>query len=62
VREVLDTVSEVIGRDVAPEVVGRRAGDPPATFAQTDRIRERLGWSAQHDLRAMVASAWSAQA
>jgi UDP-glucose 4-epimerase len=59
VREVLDTVSEVIGRDVAPEVVGRRAGDPPATFAQTDRIRDRLDWTAQLDLRAMVATAWS---
>lgn len=60
VREVMDVVSDVIGRDVCAQVVGRRAGDPPATFAQTDRIRERLGWSAQLDLRDMVASAWSA--
>ena len=60
VREVMDMVSEVIGRDAEAQVVGRRAGDPPATFAQTDRIRERLGWLAHHDLRDMVASAWGA--
>ena len=60
VREVMDMVSEVIGRDAEAQVVERRAGDPPATFAQTDRIRERLGWSAHHDLRDMVASAWGA--
>jgi UDP-glucose 4-epimerase len=60
VREVMDVVSDVVGRDVGARVVERRAGDPPATFAQTDRIRERLGWSAQFDLHDMVASAWSA--
>ena len=60
VREVMDVISEVIGRDIGALVVGRRAGDPPATFAQTDRIRERLGWRAELELRDMVASAWSA--
>jgi len=60
VREVMATVSEVIGRDVDAEVVGRRAGDPPASTADTTRIARELGWSARHDLRDMVASAWSA--
>ena len=60
VREVMDMVSAVLGRDVDPEVVARRAGDPPATFASTDRISAELGWSASRDLRAMVDSAWSA--
>ncbi len=60
VREVMDVVGEVIGRDVDAEVVGRRDGDPPATFADTRLISERLGWGAALDLRAMVSSAWSA--
>jgi UDP-glucose 4-epimerase len=60
VREVMDMISEVIGRDVNAEVVGRRAGDPPATWASTDRIESELGWQATRDLREMVASAWSA--
>lgn len=60
VREVMDVISEVVGRDVNAEVVGRRAGDPPASTAATERIREVLGWSSSYDLRDMVASAWSA--
>ncbi len=58
VREVMDMVSEVIGRDVDAEVVGRRAGDPPATWASTQRIEAELGWRATRDLREMVSSAW----
>ncbi len=60
VREVMDTVADVVGRDVDAEVVGRRAGDPPATFAATGLIERDLGWRASHDLHEMVASAWSA--
>ena len=60
VREVMDMVAEVLGRDIAPEVVARRAGDPPATFADTTRIEAELDWRATRDLRDMVASAWSA--
>jgi UDP-glucose 4-epimerase len=60
VREVMDAVSATLGRDVAPEVVARRPGDPPATFASTDHIATDLGWRASRDLPDMVESAWSA--
>lgn len=60
VREVMDMISDVVGRDVDAEVVGRRAGDPPATWASTEQIERELGWSASRDLRQMVSSAWSA--
>jgi UDP-glucose 4-epimerase len=60
VREVMDVISEVIGHDVNAEVVGRRAGDPPASTAATELIEASLGWRARHDLRDMVTSAWSA--
>ena len=60
VREVMAMVSAVIGRDVDAEVVGRRAGDPPATFADPSRIAAVLGWRAGRDLEQMVRSAWSA--
>ena len=60
VREVMDTISAVIGRDVDAEVVGRRAGDPPATWAATERGEAELGWRASRDLQEMVTSAWSA--
>jgi UDP-glucose 4-epimerase len=53
-------ISEVIGSDINPEIVGRRAGDPPASFAATTKIESALGWKATRDLRDMVSSAWSA--
>lgn len=60
VREVMDVISATIGRDVEAHVSARRPGDPPATFARTDRIAEVLGWSASRDLNDMVVSAWRA--
>jgi UDP-glucose 4-epimerase len=60
VLEVLRTVAEVTGHDTAYDVVDRRAGDPAELVASVDRIRDELGWTAQRDLRDMVASAWEA--
>ncbi|MFM8154824.1 MAG: NAD-dependent epimerase/dehydratase family protein, partial [Actinomycetes bacterium] len=60
VLEVMGMISEVIGTDVNAEIVGRRAGDPPASFAATYNIERELGWRATRDLRDMVTSAWSA--
>jgi UDP-glucose 4-epimerase len=60
VREVLDEIASVLAVDLDAEVVDRRAGDPPASFAATGRIEQALGWRATHDLDQMVASAWSA--
>jgi UDP-glucose 4-epimerase len=60
VREVLSTVADVTGIAFEPEVVDRRPGDPARVVAKVDRIRDRLGWTARHDLRDMVDSAWQA--
>ncbi len=60
VREVMETIGSVLDRDIDPEVVARRVGDPPASTAATSHIEKTLGWRATNDLRAMVASASSA--
>lgn len=60
VFEVLSVIEETVGSPLNVEVVGRRAGDPPASFAATGRIESELGWRATRDLQAMVESAWSA--
>ena len=60
VREVLDVVAEVTGRDVDPVVVERRPGDPARIVGSVDRIKNELGWTARYDLRDMVQSAWQA--
>jgi UDP-glucose 4-epimerase len=60
VLDVLRTVAEVTGIDTPPEVVARRPGDPARCVAVVDRIRTDLGWTARHNLRDMVSSAWEA--
>lgn len=61
VRDVLDTVSRVVGFDVNPRAVARRPGDPAVLVARTEKIERELGWTATLDLEAMVSSAWSAR-
>ncbi len=59
VKQVIETVSKVTGRNVNYEVVPRRAGDPAILVASSDKIRRELGWKPQFDsLEKIVASAW----
>lgn len=60
VKEVFDAVRKVTGNDFTVDVVGRRAGDAPAYFADATKIGEQLGWHAQRGLDDMVRSAWEA--
>jgi UDP-glucose 4-epimerase len=59
VREMLDVIGEVTGKDTAGEVVARRAGDPPRVVASAARIQQELGWKARYDIHEMVSSAWA---
>ena len=61
VREVIEMVAEVSGRDIQPRVGAARPGDPAMVVADTARITAALGWRPRHDLREMVRSAWHAQ-
>ena len=60
VREVLARIAGTTGRTTEPEVVERRPGDPAQLVAGVDRIRDVLGWRAEHDLDEIVDSAWAA--
>jgi UDP-glucose 4-epimerase len=60
VREVIETVKRVTGREFQVREVGRREGDPPELVAAVSRAKERLGWSATHsNLETIVTSAWN---
>jgi UDP-glucose 4-epimerase len=58
VQQVLDAIERVAGQSVPYDIVPRRAGDPMATYADTTRAREVLGWTAQHGLREIIESAY----
>jgi UDP-glucose 4-epimerase len=59
-REVLTTCREVTGLDIPAVTAPRRPGDPAVLVASSARMRDNLGWKAEHDLRAMVADSWAA--
>lgn len=59
VRQVLDSVRRVTGKEFNIKEGPRRAGDPPELYADPRRIREELGWKARFtDLDSIVETAW----
>lgn len=59
VREVIDTVSKVVGHPVPHIEVERRPGDPAKLIASSARARTELGWSPRcPELEQIVADAW----
>jgi len=59
VRQVIETVAQVTGKNV-PAIKGpRRAGDPPVLVASSERIQRELGWRPRYiDLTSIVETAW----
>ena len=60
VKQVMDTISEVLGKNINYEVVDRRPGDPAQTIADVSKAKSDLNWEAKNDLKSMVSSAWQA--
>ncbi len=59
VREVIDAVARVSGRDVPHAIGPRRPGDPSSLYAANDAIRTVLGWTPRlADLDVIVGTAW----
>ncbi|MCF8529628.1 MAG: UDP-glucose 4-epimerase GalE [Aquiluna sp.] len=60
VFEVLAELKIASGIDFEVSVGPRRAGDPPKLVANVSRIEKVLGFSAKHNLKDIVKSAWDA--
>jgi UDP-glucose 4-epimerase len=61
VKEVLEAARRISGVAIPAEMVGRRAGDPKAVFADNTKARTVLGWQPRFGLEEIVASAWKWQ-
>jgi UDP-arabinose 4-epimerase len=60
VRQVIDAVAAVSGREVPFDLAPRRAGDPPELVADPSRAREVLGWTPRFgELPLIVTHAWN---
>ncbi|MED7948916.1 UDP-glucose 4-epimerase GalE, partial [Streptomyces sp. BE303] len=59
VREVIESVKRVTGREIPVQVSGRRAGDPAVLVASAERAHRELGWTPRRpNLDDIVADAW----
>ena len=60
VKQIIQAVEEITGKEVPVKYGDRRAGDPPQLLADPTHAKETLGWEAQFkDVRDMVRSAWA---
>ncbi|MEU1025253.1 UDP-glucose 4-epimerase GalE [Streptomyces sp. NPDC005904] len=59
VRAMTDLINQVTGHATTAEVTARRPGDPARVVASADRVAAELSWSAERDVRDMIASAWA---
>ncbi|NYI03967.1 UDP-glucose 4-epimerase GalE [Allostreptomyces psammosilenae] len=60
VKEVIETVRRVTGREFTAVTAPRRAGDPAVLVASSERARRELGWTpTRTDLDRIVADAWA---
>jgi len=59
VRQVIDSVRRVTGREIQVEEHGRRPGDPAVLVASSAKIIRELGWAPKFlELDQIIASAW----
>jgi len=62
VFEMLHAFERAVGRALPHEVVGRRAGDIAASYADPGRANAELGWTASRTIDDMCADSWRWQA
>ena len=59
VLEVVAAARKVTGRPIPVQVVERRRGDPPALFADAEKLQRRFAWQPRYrDIGAIMESAW----
>jgi len=59
VREIINAVKEVTGRDFMVKEEKRRAGDPARLIASSEKIAKELHWKPEHSsVKEIVETAW----
>ena len=59
VREVIETVKKVSGKDFRVVETEQREGDPPILMADATKAKSELNWKIEKpELEEMVATAW----
>ena len=58
VLEVIAAYERACGRSLPHEIVARRPGDVPVTYADATLAKQVLGFHAKHNLDEMCQSSW----
>lgn len=58
VREIIDTVKKVTGKNFEVEEVERRPGDPAILIAKSDKAKRILNWSPEYGIEDIIKHAW----
>ena len=58
VLELVRAFEEASGRRIPYEIVDRRAGDLPESYALVDKAREELGWTVKRSIEDACADSW----
>ncbi|MBK5442692.1 UDP-glucose 4-epimerase GalE [Peribacillus sp. TH24] len=58
VLELLKAFEEANGIEVPYEIVNRRPGDIASCYADVSKAKQKLGWAAKRDIKAMCRDAW----
>lgn len=58
VREVIDMVKKVTGKNIKVIESERRKGDPAVLVASSKKIKKELGWKPKYNIKDMIKSAW----
>jgi UDP-glucose 4-epimerase len=61
VREMMNQISQTLGRVINPEESPARAGDSPKLIASIKKIEKELGWKPSATLKEMIDSSWVAE-
>jgi UDP-glucose 4-epimerase len=60
IREVIQAVQEITGKEIPTTIGQRRPGDPAELIASSESIRRELGWQPKFpDLNSIIESAWN---
>lgn len=58
VLEIIQHMSDTVGRAIPYRLVARRPGDIATCYAQVDKAKEELGWTAELGIERMCQDAW----
>lgn len=60
VKEIVESVEKVTSLKVPYKLGAKRAGDPPALYADSGKAQRELGWTPQHtNIDSIVETAWN---